>query len=272
METECKHCGKALDPIDIAHPSHARSYCSVTCTKRAQAKRQAERRDAALTKAQRLAIASAVAPSLRVAKRQRTITVVDKDGKPLRTITDEELALSMLRRADIELTADRVGTTRFCDRCRTAFKVSATNQKRCNACRWGRCIDCSAGLGHTRHQRCKPCALKARAAAYQALPPRRPCEKCGEDLWTGHKMRKVCPCSPKSKSCLFCKKVVAGHMRKGHCYGCYVKEVMHKTCKDCGTSERPRSFSGLCAPCGEARQEKRRARTAKLTAHILGAS
>lgn len=151
-----------------------------------------------MTKVRRLAIAAAVAPNLRGRNRpRRLVTTIDADGKPVRTITADELAVAMLRRADIEFSTDKAGGLRMCA-CRRPFAGPA-NQKKCTACRNGNCTDCGDPLLSRktvasaqkagRAPRCRSCAQKANGASRKlrrsASVARRSCATCQVDIASG---------------------------------------------------------------------------------------
>lgn len=251
VEIECPVCGMKAERVRRA------KYCSPRCKKRGESQR--------LTKAHRLAIASAVAPSLRRARKPRLITTLDAEGKPVRTITDVELASSILKRADIELSTDAVGGQRSCEECKGLFVAKAANAKRCDVCRFGRCSDCAKPRKHRAKVgrdsgRCHDCALTLRRASKAT---RFPCPRCRAELWTKHgRARKRClGCGHRTKPagtglpCVDCTRLVAGHRRKGRCMGCYMRS-RYTACQDCGAPDRGLSTKGLCQPCGATRQAR----------------
>lgn len=106
--------------------------------------------DIKLRKIDRLNVAATVAPVLRGKKKPRRITTVDEDGKPVRVITDVELAKQVLKRADIEFSVqDGVRPKQIvCELCGSLVNVarSARVPRRCRKCVGGICVTCGAGL------------------------------------------------------------------------------------------------------------------------------
>lgn len=81
-----------------------------------------------LTKADRLAIGGAVAPVVRrQAAAPRRVTLVDKDGKPVRETTSVEVAKAMLARSEIEFSVQEGKRPEWvnCKTCGTPVKVHA---------------------------------------------------------------------------------------------------------------------------------------------------
>lgn len=124
--------------------------------------------DLPATKAERLAIAGAVAPTLRQrAGAGRKITVVDKDGKPVRVTDDVEIAKGLLARADIEFSVvpgERPKWVR-CSNCGKPIKVSVRGRIRrvCkfkkgqSACLARACADCGVPIDRRSKGRCVRC-------------------------------------------------------------------------------------------------------------------
>lgn len=232
-ERACATCGEEIPPPPESTDgrvaaAHSRTkYCSSRCKKRHEKGR--------LSKAHRLAIASAVAPTLRAARKPRTITTTDAEGNSVRTITDTELALSMLKRADIELSTDQPLGVKPCETCKKPFRVKASNAVRCETCRHGRCPDCSKP--HVclpkpgRSGKCRACWRAKRDADIKARPAKAPCKSCGADLWHAKKHRVRARCvacghrrkEPTSRACVECAKVVVGYTRRGRCQSCYAR-------------------------------------------------
>jgi hypothetical protein len=233
----CASCGGPMPEVVETEDGRAAAnrrvakFCTEACKRREEARRYFRRHQDAkaqeLSKAQRLAIAGIVAPHLRAARKPRIITTTDAEGRPVRTITDVELAQTMLRRADIELSTDAPGGVRACELCKVLFPAPAVNAKRCYACRLGRCVDCAVPITDSRARRCRPCADKERWSGRAPRAPRAPCAKCGTDLWSVRKsvMRKKCPACPRPPTpvCVTCAGTIKGYPRKGQCFTCYMR-------------------------------------------------
>lgn len=82
-----------------------------------------------LTKAARLAIGGAVAPVVRrQAAAPRKVTVIDKDGKPVRETTHVEVAKAVLARSEIEFSVQEGKRPAYvaCSQCGHPVKVPKT--------------------------------------------------------------------------------------------------------------------------------------------------
>jgi hypothetical protein len=270
-------------------PEGKRIYCSARCKAKTEERRSAKRRAKAikLSKARRLAIAGAVAPSLRAGGSKRKIVTVDTEGNPVRTLTAGEVALGLLKRADIELSTEAVaGGTRSCAGCSIPFTTRATNARFCDACKRGRCGICGEPCGCKRRYlqaikegripRCRACAN-----ALRRLPDLN-CVGCDKALShkasLAHRLKGSTPrcreCfvaesrAAQSRTCVECAGEIKGFPRKGKCHRCYSYERaqrVHRACVDCKRTDVLRSHNGLCKQCGDARQaiaaEQSRSRT-----------
>lgn len=106
-----------------------------------------------LNKAQRLTLAAAVAPALRMQSdkaRQRRVAVTDKDGKVVRYISWADYQALVLKRAGIELDVAEGVRPRsvLCRDCGALVRVEPGKRvpMRCRACRSANCSDCGGDL------------------------------------------------------------------------------------------------------------------------------
>ncbi len=93
-----------------------------------------------LSKADRIAIGGAVAPIVRrQAEAPRVVTVVGKDGKPVRKTTSAEVAKAVLARSDIEFSVQegKRPTVIVCEDCAAVARVPTAGRvhTRCRGCR-----------------------------------------------------------------------------------------------------------------------------------------
>jgi hypothetical protein len=120
--------------------------------------------DASLTcKAERLAVAATVAPSLRGLRPARRIALVDADGHVTGYTTSKDVAAKLLERANIEIAVDdgvRPAAV-VCVCCGRMISVrqghGGTVPTRCSSCPNGRCLDCAKPLGQFGATRCTDC-------------------------------------------------------------------------------------------------------------------
>lgn len=97
------------------------------------------------TLAEKLAVAGAVAPVIRQrAGSGRKVVLTDADGKPVRETTDVEVAMGLLRRADIDFSVQpgKRPTMVKCSACPMLFEAPRKGRitKRCHVCAFeGRC-------------------------------------------------------------------------------------------------------------------------------------
>ncbi len=199
-------------------------------------------------KAERLAVAGAIAPSLREGSeraRRRRVAVVNADGEIVRYTTLAEVQRALLERQQIEIeTGEGVRPKEImCGRCGRTEKVSARGGVPlvCSRCRNVKCSDCKLPLNPTAlwrgNVRCTECHARART-----IPPAT-CVDCRKDLSASGRRRAA-------KRCVRCN---ARHRTKPRPSCCF-----------CGVSLR-RSNRAVhqCQPCFLARQNKRNARIAR---------
>lgn len=147
------------------------------------------------SKAQRLAVAGALAPHLRDqdGRASRRVARVDPDGNVVGYTTLAEVQKALLRQREIELEVqDGVRPKEIiCETCGRVDKVGKKGAvpKCCARCRAMHCADCSTALppsagtpwAHRRRRgkpaRCKECAARAVAAA-----PAASCADCAAPL------------------------------------------------------------------------------------------
>lgn len=143
--------------------------------------------DEKLNKAERLAIAGKVAPTLRAASertRTRRVTIVDKDGKVTGYTTLAEVQKKQLERAkiEVEMAGGKRPAAIVCRECGTMAMVAKRGYRRsqCRACSLRNCHDCGVKIKKGRgSRRCAPCdRLRATKNAYPTLS----CVVCGKQL------------------------------------------------------------------------------------------
>lgn len=193
---------------------------------------------APMRKIDRLNVAGAVAPMLRQrAGAGRKITVVDKDGRPVRVTDDVEVAKSLLARADVEFDVqpNKSHPLRKCKECDLPFVFVGKKggaRRLCEKCRNARvtCRECggpvprAAGIhairaGHL--PRCRRCfsesgeqlaiAKGARrgvtSAAWERAAKESNCRECGravplpKNVSAAWSLRKLYPNGRRCRSC-----------------------------------------------------------------------
>ncbi len=128
-----------------------------------------------LSKAERLAIGSAVAATVRQqAKAPRVVHLVDKDGKPVGITTSTEVAKSLLARSEIEFSVQMGTRPQYvtCKDCGWPIKITSQNtptrcRKRTHKCRCGAVL-----VG--RNGRCMRGVLCLRCRAQDRRKPKPP--------------------------------------------------------------------------------------------------
>lgn len=132
---------------------------------------------APLSKADRIAIGGAVAPVVRrQAEAPRVVTVVGKDGKPVRKTTSAEVAKAVLARSEIEFSVQEGKRPEWvaCKTCGAPIKVSRYGKPRtvcrpgAHKCQCGNPVRINAcGFGHL----CKDCSALKSAGRLAAISP-----------------------------------------------------------------------------------------------------
>lgn len=156
-----------------------------------------------MNKAERLAVASVVAPFLREGAekaRQRRVARVDKDGSVVGYTTLDEVQKALFARQKIEIeVVDGVRPKQIvCERCGKLRKVPKKGHtpKTCEACLYvNTCADCAAPVHplanapsrikkrNGQMARCWDCGLAARISSRKATArPRLSCTDCGAAL------------------------------------------------------------------------------------------
>ena len=201
---DCPECGAAVSQ-PVRGPRV--KYCSLRCRKRANAAADLLH----LAKVQKLGIAGTVAPVLRKNGDRRRITVVSQSGETIRTISDRDLAMSILGRVGIEFQLES-GRKEIavCESCSKTFRPGKRRcQTRCLACR---CPLCAKGCGRRVPAKSQHAHMVAKRNGRPAM-----CLECArEELvrrnaerGTG-KTSKVCACGgSKSRSSKACAKCLA---------------------------------------------------------------
>lgn len=102
---------------------------------------------------ERLTAGGIAAPSLRAKRRYRKITTIDKDGNPVRVVTDEALAISMLKRVEIEFdVTDGMRPHAVCKVCSATFRPRTSRHVKCQTCtkKTGTCGSCDSTIATKR--------------------------------------------------------------------------------------------------------------------------
>lgn len=141
--------------------------------------------DDEMCKAERLAVAAAVAPSLRAAPeevRTRRVAIVDKDGNVVgyRALVDVQKEILKARAIELEVQPDTRPKTVVCVGCGKVVRTKPIGRlpERCQACVRGKCTKCGKVLavGRTRpSSKCRGCA---------GIAKRKPsvCAVCGKAI------------------------------------------------------------------------------------------
>jgi hypothetical protein len=212
-------------------------------------------------KAERLAVAGAIAASVRVTGERdqaRRVALIDEDGNVVGYTTVAEVKRSMLERAKIELAVvdGKRPKTVVCEQCglptpvTTRAKNASSVPRFCRVCLQGRCSRCG-GLRKTRDRKrsdnglCFPCLREKRAELSV------PCGGCGKPL------SRSARCSlRKGQASGLCKPCVnRARPKKTHCKWGHPRtgENVYRT--PGGKME--------CVPCRVEAQRRARARKAK---------
>lgn len=103
------------------------------------------------TKAERLALAAAVAPSVRdSAERPRRVALIDADGNVTGYTDVSSVQRTILERAKIELDVGPNGARLCCQVCGRMAKRRGPRSTRCDRCERRRCDDCGDALAASR--------------------------------------------------------------------------------------------------------------------------
>jgi hypothetical protein len=205
------------------------------------------------SKAERLAVAGAVAPALRSAAREtstRRVARVDVEGNIVGYTTLAEVQKALLERhkIEIELQPDKRPKEFICERCGKPSKVPKLGvvPKRCKPCKLTTCSACGNQKPARRYYKstlCHPC--------YRRQGPRKPrpqCQACGVEVV--RRAKKCTACADKkekpnlrcadcdkelSKSARWASNVRARHGKPARCTGCASKaRVAAKTLESNG--------------------------------------
>jgi transcriptional regulator with GAF, ATPase, and Fis domain len=135
-----------------------------------------------LSKADRLAIGAAVAPSVRrQADAPRKVTVVDKDGNPVRETTHVEVARAVLARSEIEFSVQEGKRPEWvtCKTCGAPVKVGKLGPVRrsclpgTHRCLCGKPVGTAAKCG--RGKLCRACTTRKAQQVARHAPKKRKC-------------------------------------------------------------------------------------------------
>lgn len=99
--------------------------------------------------AEKLAVAGAVAPVLRQrASKGRKVILTDANGKPVKEATDVDVAMGLLRRADIDFSVQPGERPKWvrCRLCGLPVEVKSMGIVRRRCIRKGSCVDCGRPL------------------------------------------------------------------------------------------------------------------------------
>lgn len=167
---QCEQCGK-----DIASTNRRKRFCDSACWEKSRRARKLDymrEYQRKWCKAQRLAIAAAIAPALRKTPSSRPVNLVDVAGNVVRKVSTKTLVKTLSARAGIELQSDDGKDRRsVCELCGVLFVRPGRSRKPvCLACRAPRCACGSATSKsgayrarlHGEKPRCIPCYRKSR--------------------------------------------------------------------------------------------------------------
>lgn len=151
----------------------------------------------AWTKAERLAIAGAIAPTIRsaeVSKRDRIVRIKDKNGNTIRTLSLIDLQKELLEKRGIEIDMGdgirpKITICEDCG-CPIFVKKSGVLRTRCDDCGWVKCENCnkrvsmriaSNDIRKSKITRwCKPCSVLLGRRKTKPTSPEALCVSCGE--------------------------------------------------------------------------------------------
>jgi len=241
-----------------------------------------------LSKLDRLAIGSVLAPLLRNAQVPGRVKVLDAHGKVTKELDGNELVKRLLKRADIEFGVQPVATVCptcrkkkdkdaiLCRDCRSALRAKPESL-RCPKCGGGKavqavtCWDCwHAATVKPARTLCPTCGGAKAAAAKVCLNCRYPNKAgpevlrcaCGRAKFGKSKVCKVCWEEKKAarlSRCPGCGSTRSG--RKGRCKPCRLKEAGKAEVCACGNKKW--RYSERCVKCaGPIRAAVREARRA----------
>lgn len=209
-----------------------------------------------MRKVDRLAVAAAVAPTIRGQSertKNRRVAVVDKDGNVMRYTTLGEVQKAALETARIELAVqDGVRPrSRPCVRCGALVTVAKRGsiKKICDGCLYQACIACGRKLSR-RARKCRHCAGTAKKPVAR-------CALCGvhvgrATVWSAKKRGVPTRC----RACGLAARVLPPRQKL---------PPRHTLCVDCGVEvplrSRNRHVPPRCMACGHRKSwETRRAR------------
>ncbi len=204
-----------------------------------------------MSKAERLALAGAVAPEMRRdaerLQRRKVIKYNQQTEEVTGYTTGAEALKGVLRAIGIEfdVTGKRPKMA-ICTRCGKPRKVkpNAPVPKLCLDCVTPPCVDCGTkcrpqagyGVGGKKNLRCNPCAWKARRN-------RVPCATCGKELGQAAAYRAQHEgYTPRCRACFFASKT---HCPKGHDFSVTGKGTQGRCRECCREDNRRRRAAGL---------------------------
>jgi hypothetical protein len=202
-------------------------------------------------KAERLAIAGAVAPSVRAgaaSARERRVGRLDSDGNVVGYTTLAEVQRALLERDRIEFDVDAERPARLvCPECGGLMvaKRKGKERRRCDACTHPRCLTCGKRARSIKNQGtretyvCWSCTAKSLRASAKA-PTYATCSDCGAQKARSSGQR----CRP--------------------CASAAMAAVIRHRCEDCSKPmKRRRAGRCLCLPCAHRRIAAMRKATAR---------
>lgn len=212
--------------------------------------------DGRMCKAERLALAGAIAPVLRAsAKKARRIAVVDKDGNVTgyRTLGEVQEALLAAKKIELEVEESVRPPDRLCESCGLYFRIPMKVggiPRFCSKCTrsgqmGGHCAE--AGCNNLIQKRAKICRVCFFAKAAQK---RKKCETSDCPELVGERSRHCSRCAKNRKETNPANSYCACGSRKNktssQCKTCCEKAT-RKTCVTCGV--RATGSSGKCRAC-----------------------
>lgn len=207
--------------------------------------------EADLPTLEQLHVAAIVAPRLRGMRGARKIVTVDKDGKPVREITNADLVKAELVRMGIEF--DVPGAPWWtCETCRNMFERgkgtgSTLKQTVCRPCRTPSCPDC--GAARKAIGRCSLCHgrdLERRASAFYAI-----CAGgCEKQIPRGGNIAPMCKQCKSARPCIDCGAPRNWYGRR-RCSPCHETHLQTLPCRQVLAAEKTRSAPvEFRCPCG----------------------
>lgn len=206
------------------------------------------------------AIGAVAAPRLRSKRVVRRITTVDENGNPKRVVTDEELAISLLRRQGVEF--DLPGTAKLCAQCAAIFRTEKSGSLCAQCVKSPRCA-CGASVspgslkpGQFKARDGAPASCRAcrnRKISHSKTKPRLFCDTCHKELGRLPPAALKKRCSLTCQGCINKMRTAAARPRAF----CACGAVLTKTAFSPSAVRQREGRPPLCRSCASSRLKSR---------------